>query len=252
MGLRSIAPRQIPKRSERIVVSLSTIPSRAGHLRSVLNSLLDQSVSADRIVLALPSHSARENIPYPSESDLDLPPGVDVISAKDVGPITKLLPTLAIEPDAIIVVVDDDVIYPYHFLETLLDAHRAHPHSALAYRGVRIDPARAFVDLEHVFASGISVTQKVDIIFGTWGYLLPPGALDDEVFNVADDGNPLRWVDDVWVSGHLARRGVERLIVPATELPIETLSSMRVSLSEGPNHSGENDRRAIEAFSADW
>jgi hypothetical protein len=92
----------------------------------------------------------------------------------------------------------------------------------------------------------------VDVLFGTWGYLVPPGTLDTAVHDLADHPEHLRWVDDVWISGHLARRGVPRLVVPANEVPIETGNSRRQALTDGPNRSGENDRRAIEMFAADW
>jgi hypothetical protein len=99
-----------------------------------------------------------------------------------------------------------------------------------------------------VFATAVREGHPVDVLFGTWGYLVPPGALPGDPRISAE----LRWVDDVWVSGQLARRGVSRLVVPATEIPVETVNAGRLSLSGGPNKAGTNDRRAIEAFAADW
>jgi hypothetical protein len=168
-----------------------------------------------------------------------------------MGPATKLLPTLAAEPNAALVVVDDDVVYPRDFLATLLAAHRRRHTAALAYRGVRLQRGTAFVDLEHCFATAIREATAVDVIFGTWGYLLPPGSLGAGAALPGDQAD-LRWVDDVWVSGHLARRGVERLVVPATAIPIETANAARRSLAGGHNRSGLNDQKAIEAFAAYW
>lgn len=222
------------------------------HLRGTLNSLLEQTTPADRIMLAMPSHSKRENRPYPDVASLNIPAGIDVVETQDLGPATKVLPALSAERDAIIIVVDDDVIYPPRFIETLIAAHGVHPQKALAYRGVNIDNSRDFVDLEHIFASGISEAQKVDIVFGTWGYLLPPGSFFDGMDAFSAEQDVHKWVDDIWVSGQLAKYGVERLIVAATELPIETLNSARLSLAGGPNQSGENDRRAIQAFEEYW
>ncbi|MGN6099725.1 MAG: glycosyltransferase family A protein [Devosia sp.] len=250
IGWRRPVARIPQPRPERVVVSLSTIPSRVDHLRSVLHSLLDQSVPADRIILALPAHSARENRPYPPRSALRLPPGVDVLDCPDLGPATKLLPARAAEPGAALIVVDDDVIYPPRFIETLLMAHRKLPGAALAYRGVRLAPDRAFPDLEHDFATAVREPLPVDILFGTWGYLLPPGALTDAT-GEAPSGE-LRWVDDVWVSGQLARRGIRRFVVAADEIPIESMNAARRSLAGGPNRSGSNDARAIAAFASDW
>lgn len=252
IGGRQVAARSPGGRTERIVVSLSTIPSRIDHLRPVLNSLLDQAEPADRIVLALPKHSAREGRAYPSPQDVAVPGGVDILPCDDLGPATKLLPALAAEPGAAIVVVDDDVVYPRHFIATLLAAHRQNPRAAVGYRGVKLKHGTPFVDLEHRFAGAVETPAPVDVLFGTWGYLVPPAALDGAVHDLAEHPEHLRWVDDVWISGHLARRGVPRLVVPAREIPIETANARRQALTDGPNRSGENDRRAIEMFAADW
>ena len=46
-----------------------------------------------------------------------------------MGPATKLIPTLEVEtdPDTIIVVIDDDTVYPRHLLESIVDGFRIDP-----------------------------------------------------------------------------------------------------------------------------
>ena len=46
-----------PPSRPRLVISLTTIPSRIGRIKAVLNSLIDQTVPADDILLAVPGHS---------------------------------------------------------------------------------------------------------------------------------------------------------------------------------------------------
>ncbi|MDP3895808.1 MAG: hypothetical protein Q8Q62_03950, partial [Mesorhizobium sp.] len=172
LGRRTFRQPTVPPREERVVVSLTTIPPRAGMLRPVLQSLIDQSVPADRIVLALPLRS-RKGEPYPDPATLNLPAGIDAIRCDDEGPATKLLPALKLEPESVLIVVDDDVIYPYRFIETLLAAHRRNRRAALGFRGVRLSPGVGFPALDHVFATGVAGLTPVDVLFGTWGYLLP-------------------------------------------------------------------------------
>lgn len=236
----------------RLVVTLTTIPARAGLLAPVLRSLLDQTEPADRIVLAWPDRALRGGAAYPDPATLDLPAGVDVLRCSDLGPATKLLPALRSEPDAVLVVVDDDVIYPRDFLAVLRAAAARHPGAAVGLRGVRLDPGCAFSDLPHVMCGGLARDQAVDVLFGTWGYLLPPGALDDAVHALEDAPPAVRWVDDVWISGHLARRGVPRVVLAAPTLPVETRASWRAALTDGPNRSGANDAAAIAHFAEDW
>ena len=197
-------PRPAPSRQERVVITLTTIPARASGIAPVLQSLRDQSEPADRIVLALPRLSRRTGLPYPSPETLRLPPEIDIIPCTDEGPSTKFLPALAAEPDAVIIVVDDDVIYPVDFIKTLLAAHRGDRSRALGLRGVNINPDIRFPHLPHVFCGALREAHDVDILFGTWGYLLPPHALDAAVKDFSSAPEALRWVDDVWISGHLS------------------------------------------------
>ena len=252
LGWRAPTPVPVAARPERLVVTLTTIPARAHRLHRVLRSLIDQSQPADRIVLCLPRSRRRDGAAYPDPLSLGLPPGVEVLRCTDEGPVTKLLPTLAAEPDACLVVVDDDVVYPRDFLASLLTAHRANPTAALGLRGVCLTPGREFPALHHVLCSAQTRLVPVNILFGTWGYLLPPGALDAAVRDFSGMPEAVRWVDDVWVSGHLARRGVPRLVVPTRSFPVETLASAIQALTDGPNRSGQNDATAIAVFAADW
>lgn len=241
-------PRTLTPRPERIVVSMTTIPERASKIAPALRSLLDQSCPADRVLLAWPSPAKQGTCPKQSR----LPCGVEVFPCEDQGPATKFLAAHAVEPRAAIVVVDDDVIYPADFLATLLDAHRLEPMTALGWRGWRLQPGVDPRDFDHVFATSVREATPVDVLLGTWGYLIPPGALDEAVHDFRGWPSELRFVDDVWISGHLARRGIARRVVPARGLPIETAASSISALTNGPNRSGHNDRVGIQAFSAWW
>ena len=232
----------------RVVIALTTVPERGGSLRPVLRSLLDQSRPADRILLAWPDTSLRTGVPYPSPPPL--PAGVELVRCADHGPATKLLPALVAEPTALVIVVDDDVIYPVDFVASLLAGHAAHPGAVVGLRGWRFgcDVDRP----DHLFGTGVERPVEVDILLGTWGYLVPPGALDGAVHEFTGWPPQVRWVDDIWVSGHLARRGVCRFVVPARGLPLDTAVSSRAALLSGPNRCGANDRIALAAFSPWW
>lgn len=236
----------------RIVVSMTTIPERARQIGPTIASLMDQTVAADRFVLAYPDRSRRSASRYPEPESLRLPTTVEVMRCRDEGPATKLLPVLRNEPDALIVVVDDDVIYPKDFLAVLHDAHLRRPHDVCAYRGVRLHDGKGLGELRHVLATGVKEDAEVDIVFGTWGYAVPSGAVDVTALTFEGYPEAVRWVDDVWVSGHLARQGVTRVVVPARRFPIETLANRRHGLTHGPNRDGRNDAVAIAAFEGYW
>jgi hypothetical protein len=243
-------PQRIPKRFERIVVAVTTTTERIAHIQPALRSLLDQTCPADRVLLALPTRSRRTGTLYPAPPPL--PAGVEILKCEDEGPATKLLPVLRAEPNACIVVADDDQSYPADFLEVLLQAHRRDPHAALGWRGWQLPPGVRTLKLEVTFATAVMRPTEVDVLHGTWGYLVPPNALDEAVHDFRGWPPEVRWVDDVWISGHLARRGVARRVVPARGFPIRTPASDVDPLILGINRSRRNDDIAIEAFRAWW
>jgi len=247
---RDPVPRPALTRRERLVVTLTTVPDRAPYLRPALRSLLDQTCPADRILLAWPDHSRRSGAPYPPPPPL--PAAVDVLRCADEGPATKFLPAARAEQDAVIVVVDDDAMYPDTFLEDLLHAHRRTPQAAVGLRGQRV---RIGLDPRyrgHVYGTAVHTPIQVDVLMGMWGYLIPPRALDDAVHDFAGWPPELRWQDDVWISGHLARRRVPRFVVPVRGVPIESRAAFVGALHHTVNRSGHNEAVAINAFREWW
>ncbi len=245
-----VAARAFVARPERVVVTLTTVPDRAGYLAPALRSLVDQTWPADRIVLAWPGFSIRGGAPYPAPPEL--PPGVEILPCEDQGPATKYLPALLAEPDALLVIADDDVIYPEDFIETLVRAHRVDPRAVIGWRGWKLRDGVDPRELDHVFATAVDAPRDVDILLGTWGYLMPPGSCGDAVHDFGGWPPEARWNDDIWLSGHLAMRRVPRRVIPATGLPIETRASGVAALTFGINRSGHNDRTLIEAFRRWW
>ena len=105
--------------SNRVVVTLSTLPHHLDWLEPTLNSLLAQTVKPDAIVLAVPEISRRTGQPY---GEVRVPKGITVLRTKtDYGPLTKLLPALMEEadPDTIVISVDDDKVYAKDLVQRL-------------------------------------------------------------------------------------------------------------------------------------
>ena len=234
----------------RVVVSLSTIPERMNALTPTLLSLVEQTVQPDRILLALPRVSIRSGRPYPDPPSL--PDGIEVLACTDTGPSTKLLHALLAEPDALVIAVDDDVIYARDFIETLLAAHMSYPDAALGWIGWNIEPGVNPKNVRQVWGTTLGAPVEVDILLGHGGLAIPPGALDAQVHDYSGWPEELRWVDDVWFAGHLARRGVRRLVVPSRGYSVVRRLSGHFGLTFSVNRDGRNDHVGIAAMSAWW
>jgi hypothetical protein len=207
------------------VVTLTTIPSRLPHIGTTLKSLMRQSRAPQRIVLNLPHHSKRENAGYAVPDFLLGLKSVVVHRCEDMGPATKLIPTLLREsPAQKIIVVDDDRIYPANLVADLDDAASRDEHSAFGMSGwvVPADftdrPTTIWANLKMlppapVRARRLRAPLKVDILQGLSGYLVRPGFF--ELARLSDySGAPEAafYVDDVWISGHC---NAQRFVIPA-------------------------------------
>src|SRR5438034_8917476 len=112
--------------NRRMIVSLSTVHGTINKWRPTIRSLLKQTHPPDEIVLAIPEFSIREQRPYVVPEYLLRLPRVRILRCgKDWGPATKFIP--AVQEDlaagrgaSLIMVVDDDRIYPRDALETYL------------------------------------------------------------------------------------------------------------------------------------
>jgi len=242
-----------------LVVSLTTLPSRIGKIFPAMNSLLDQTVRPERIFLALPPFSRREQATYVVPEGLRNHPLVTILRAdRDWGPATKLIPVLrhcAGAPETLILAVDDDNVYPRTFLATFLHYAAALPDAALSLRGWPIPVSHRWKDSREVKGSRIASPLRTDIITGCGGILVRPRFFDADFFDYEKAPPAAFFVDDVWISGHLARRRIPKVVLPFSGafvyLPsLATLSGPALDRDE--NRSGKNNDVMIDHFGAYW
>lgn len=101
------------KPTSRVVLSMTTMPSDVGKLRDVLDSLLNQTFLPAVIHINLPKKNRRTGLPYDIPPWLREYPKVNINEPEvDLGPLTKLYPSVLVEndPETLIVTVDDDKV----------------------------------------------------------------------------------------------------------------------------------------------
>lgn len=198
----------------RVIATLTSIPSRMKYLHHCLQSLIQQKVPADEIVLSLPHKSVREDAEYELSHEVQtlVQKGkVELLRCKDYGPATKLLGVLEREMDQpvsaepVILYFDDDVLYHLNAIENLIGNDILETGGVVCRKGSRVykDPLT-----EH-FASCVNMTDRtqVDVAFGCGGVGVRPSYFDERVFTHEVDGS--FYVDDIHISGNLRRNGVD-------------------------------------------
>src|SRR5262249_26816433 len=129
----------------RIVISLTTTPSRLPTLQEMLGPLLLQTAPCDAILVQIPDRLRRTGESYAIPEWLAAMPGGEIHRCTDFGPATKLLGALECEtdPDSLIITVDDDVRSPPSMVESYI--RNADSALALCTAGFDIVDRAAFV-----------------------------------------------------------------------------------------------------------
>lgn len=111
-----------------IIVSLTSFPARIGTVNQTIESLLNQTFKADKVILWLaPEQFPNKEADLPKQL-LDLrEKGLTIDWYHDIRSYKKLIPTLKKYPDAVIVTADDDLIYSQDWLKKLWDSYQKNP-----------------------------------------------------------------------------------------------------------------------------
>jgi hypothetical protein len=119
----------------RLVVTMTTSPQRISKIKPVIDCIMLQTITPNRIYLNLPYIFKRNN----STFDTPLPtfitnnPLIYVNWCEDIGPATKIIPTVQLEtdPETLIMSIDDDIYYPPKLLETFLAFSNIYPNACI-------------------------------------------------------------------------------------------------------------------------
>jgi len=204
-----------------IVISLTTVPSRARHLSQFLEGINSQTVLPSRIELNLPAEYHKRSL---GKVDRTLiPSDLDVYDCEDCGPATKILPTLKrySGSDTRIIYCDDDRIYDKNWVRNLVAASDCNPKSAICDETISISSIiyryhHPHKDLRYKVRKALSLgryrpyhtdkTRQSDVAQGFGGVLVKPSFFTNTVFSIPD----VLWsVDDIWLSGNMTLNGTK-------------------------------------------
>jgi hypothetical protein len=246
--------------NRRVIASLSTLPGRINNLRPTIRSLLRQTRPPDEIVLAIPEFSVRERRPYVVPKYLPRLPRVRIWHCgRDWGPATKFIETVRQElaagrGDTLIMVLDDDRVYPRDALATYLHYHTQMPDAAICFRGAAMPRTFDWRDATMIYGGEVREPQSVAVITGCGSYLIQPRFFDESLWDYSQAPRGAFYMDDIWISGSLARRQVARYVVPASVRRLRIVRRQRrtLSLHHVPNGRQHNNNETIAFFRDAW
>lgn len=218
----------------RVVVSLTTIPKRLLLIIPVVESIVRQEVPFDEIYLNIPDKS-KKGEPYPLQKfkakleERGILDKVNINNCIDTGPSTKLVPTLNKETDenTRILTLDDDMIISPKMNKMLKEYITLYPDKALSLSGWIIGSIPFYEIVNEV-----NELTPVDWIQGATGIVYKRGWLDlSTIFNYdeikdQDVKKLMEKHDDHWFNYILAKKGIERCVIPESNKEYFTVTSV--------------------------
>ena len=182
-----------------VIVSLTSYGRRIFDVAATIESIMQGSVKPNRIVLWLGEDMRDVELPVTLQRQMQR--GLEVAFCKDIGPHTKLIPSLKKWPDAAIITIDDDNIYRHDLIENLLCAHKRHPRHIIANRILRIRLGKDGRPLTYSKWDWEVIPRDdspLNFFTGSNGVLYPPHCLADAVLDEETFTRICPTEDDIW------------------------------------------------------
>lgn len=191
--------------SNAVYVSLTSYPARIKDTYYTICSILAQKISVNKIILTLTQEEfSNGESSLPKKILAFKKQGLEILWAeKNLKPHNKYFYAMQKYPQAAIITVDDDILYPRDTVKKLVDSYKKYPKavSALCTNKI-ITKNGTILPYSHSIACYDTDTHspRFDLSAeGFAGVLYPPSILPKETFNIKaiQDCSPL--ADDIWL-----------------------------------------------------
>jgi len=198
-------------REHELIVSLTTYSKRIHDVHLVIESLSEQTIKANRIILWLDEDEFSQST-IPEVLKLQQNRGLEIRFCPDYRSYKKLVPTLKLAPNADIITVDDDLLYPYDMIEMLVKEKLGYPQYIIGTRAHKMlvkDKSLLPYKSWPKECSYLNNGSKTFLTTGA-GTLFPAGVLPKEALEPKEFLNLCPNADDIWFNLVALKHGIGR------------------------------------------
>lgn len=223
-----------------IIVSVTSYPARIHEVVLAIRTVYRQTMQPDKVILWLGEEK------FPNRYN-DLPEellrlvsekGLEIRWCEDIGPHTKYFYAFQEYPDALVITIDDDILYPPDRIENLYQCYLRFPKAVSAGRADFV-PVSEFGEMplvtiwpEEVDAWVLQPSMQL-YAMGV-NCVLYPTVLFSQVSELLDKETIRRvcpYADDLWLKAMQAVAGIPVVVAePDQPLPISTVESQDTAL----------------------
>lgn len=190
-----------------LIVSLTTYGKYIYDVCLAVESLLEQTVKPQKVILWISDEFADDDIPQILRMQEQR--GLEIRKTKDIRSYKKLIPALKEFPSKPIITFDDDCIYPYDAVESLYRAYKRN--ADFIYfrvgRQLGLESKNTFRPYNTAEKKYLPEPSPLNFPVGCGGVLYPPGCFDSEVFNEAVFTEICPCADDIWFKAMALKNG---------------------------------------------
>lgn len=196
-----------------LIISLTTFPARIKTVHLTINTLLNQTVKPDRIILWCSDEQFDDIEKLPKRLLRLRKRGLEIrFCSDDLKGHKKYFYTLKEFPNAKIITVDDDAIYPNYLVEKLINKSKEFPNCIICNRGHEITKSDGKIQEYKDWVKEAVYLQKPTYSLcptGVGGVLYPQKCLDDEIVNVENLKKCALSADDLWLHAMAVKKGTK-------------------------------------------
>ena len=183
-----------------VIISLTTYGERINSVHIAIESLFEQTKKADRIILWLDENEfIFDDLPLVLKKMINR--GLEIKFCPNYKSYKKLIPVLMLQEHALIITVDDDIIYPRTMIENMIKTHNKYPDCVVFNYGLEILLNKKGEPLayEKWRAKGDFCFPSLKYIgIGCGGILYPENVFHSDIFSIENIFDLAPTTDDLW------------------------------------------------------
>jgi hypothetical protein len=201
-------------KESNLIVSLTSYSIRVLEVYLVVESLFNQTLKADKIILWLDENEFSDDT-IPNILKKQTERGLEIKYCKNIKSYKKLIPTLKLYPNSTIITVDDDILYPVDFIENFVSSHKKYPNTVLCNIGREIpnDKEKRKFYKNWDYADNFNQPKKEIVPIGAGGVLYPPHCFYKDILIEEKFMNLAPSADDIWFKAMTLKNNVESIVL---------------------------------------
>lgn len=231
-------------REEKVIISLTSFPKRINNVWLTIETLMRQTMKPDEIILWLADSQFASIESLPKKLQDLQKRGLTIRFCDDLKSHKKYFYAMQEYDEDIIILVDDDMFYPYDTIEKLMKMHEKYPNDVCTITAQAMEQKKLPSEWKNPkLGKKYEHSDKIQIFSGS-GSLYPPHSICKEAFDKKAIQSYCPYADDLWLT-YMALKNNTKITMqnPWRAFPVTIYGTGAGSLYYINAEAGQNDEQ---------